>query len=493
MSDVQEVSTAKGGSTMKVVLVVSIMAVVAGTVVLKQKLGERDAAQVAHEDHPASRAKRALRAAEEAAFAGDQGMVYVELERAAKAMDQGLALNPADLNLARARVTVARRLANASALRDNSADAQRWLTDAQARAKALFDQNPTDQRARMDLLYAARELAAYFTRLPDPARAARIATTGASQVEDSVKTLPASARTRGALVEIWMDASKAWLAAKKYPEALGAARNSIRHAEVFVEVAEEPLTALARLYAAVAVGTEAAEQSQDMKVAEALELRAIGVLLARSRLAPDDAAIKRALAARHARAAHFMAKNDRLSEAKAQFDAAIAVREGLVKGAKDPVRAARDLTRALNGVAAFYSNRGDNKTALALYKRAVDASKPTADGRARLVALGNYAQILGRLDLMVRSKRFAREAYELAVARLKKASSEKASSEQALVDCAVAGLRHARLLRAKPKPKRAQALRIAKLERGRLKGSAGKDGRRKSALKGLDTLIAELR
>ena len=147
--------------------------------------------------------------------------------------------------------------------------------------------------------------------------------------------------------------------------------------------------------------------------------------------------------------------------------------------------------RALSRLGLFHSNRGENKRARANYEKAVKAAEllPGHEARTRLLALGNWAHILGRMDEMVESKAVAKQAFDLANG-LRGAAPKKKSK---IADAAVAALRHARLLRAKPKPQRAEALKVAREALVWLDGIK-KPGKRASATRTeLESLIKELK
>jgi len=110
--------------------------------------------------------------------------------------------------------------------------------------------------------------------------------------------------------------------------------------------------------------------------------------------------------------------------------------------------------------------------------------------RTRLIALGNHAQLLGRLDRTRKARKTAATAYALALELV----TDSGQSKQAQGDAVSAGLRYARLLRAPPGANRKRARTVARAARDRLRALPGKKSKRQKTLgKGLDALLAELR
>ena len=110
--------------------------------------------------------------------------------------------------------------------------------------------------------------------------------------------------------------------------------------------------------------------------------------------------------------------------------------------------------RILNELGAFHSNQDKNTEALRAYKEAhsVAEALPLTAGRTRLLTMGNYAQLLGRVDKIKSARRVASQAYEYAHQILKSKNDAKT-----IEDTANAELMFARLLRARPGAKRRKA------------------------------------
>ena len=103
--------------------------------------------------------------------------------------------------------------------------------------------------------------------------------------------------------------------------------------------------------------------------------------------------------------------------------------------------------------------------------------------------MGNYAQLLGRVDKIKSARRVASQAYEYAHQLLKSKNDAKT-----IEDTANAELRFARLLRARPGAKRRKARKIALDAQDRLQDVKTPPSKRSRRIqKGLASLLKELR
>jgi tetratricopeptide (TPR) repeat protein len=248
---------------------------------------------------------------------------------------------------------------------------------------------------------------------------------------------------------------------------------------------------VAGLASAAGLVGRAAQIAYTQKLPQAIQLaeRSVALLEQQRALTPDNRSFDRSLAQWHGRVGELHLKAGRADAALKSYEAAITARRGLVERFKEDELKA-DLVRAINRLGAFHSAAERNAEAVAAYREAVALARDLPrHRRVLLIALGNLAHVLGRIDKMVESKALAAEAYALALAR----ASVEGASRKAQLDAVVAGLRHARLLRAKPRPKRAEARKVAQTEKARLLGLTGKQSTLQTqALAGLDTLLAEL-
>lgn len=471
---------------LRLILLIAIGAVLVGTFWLKGEMGRRESAS-SRLDDPAHRARTALAEADAAVINKDLATVWTKLGRARAALDDGLALRPTDVALQRSRVVVMRRLANV-AQELGRPEAPGLFEEALTHARALFDQSPHDQRGRVDLLKAARELGAHRVARKTPGAAASALTGAAEAVEAAHAVLPAEAKVRGLLASTWTDAAEAHAANAAKADARAALLKASGHAESATRGGDDPVAALAT--AAGLVG-RAAQVAWQLELPEALDLarRSVALLEQQRGLTPENRSFDVSLAQWLGRVGDLQAKADRPKAAEESYRQAITIRRGLVdRFAEDELKA--DLVRAINRLGAFHSAAGRNEAALAAYAEAVELARGLSrHTRVLIIALGNYAHVLGRIDRMVESKKAAAEAYTLAAAR----AEADGATRRARIDAAIAGLRHARLLRAKPRPQRREARRVARAERERLVGLPGeRSSVMKQALEGFDSLLAEL-
>jgi tetratricopeptide (TPR) repeat protein len=474
---------------MRLLLLIGIAGVLASTFWLKHKMGERDAQTVGRLDDPSHRALTALAEADSAVISKDLPGVWLKLRRARSALDDGLATRPNDVALLRSRIVVLRRLANAGN-RLGKPEARGLFEEALTYSRALFDQDRNDPRARVDLLKAARELGTFRMAHDDAAGAAGALSGAAEAIEEAHVILPARASVLALLASTWTDAAQAHAKAEATIDARAALRQAAKHAEDATLGGKDPVSALAS--AAGLVG-RAAQVAYRLKVPEALKLaqRAVVLLEQQRALTPENRSFDSSLAQWHGRVAELHAEAGRDVDALASYEAAIATRLALTKrfAKEDALKA--DLVRAVNRLGAFHSAAGRNDKAIAAYAEAVKLARTALDHqRVLLIALGNHAHVLGRIDRMVESKAAAAEAYTLALARLK----GEEPGRRAQLDASVAGLRHARLLRAKPRPKRREARTVAQTEKARLDALPGKKTGLPTQLRTeLDRLLDELK
>lgn len=487
LSPAQRRQAAEKKTRVRLLLLIAIAGVLFGTFWVKEKMGQRSAAKAARLNDPAHRARTALAEADAAVIAKDLDTVWIKLQRARQALDDGLIERPTDVNLLRSRVVVMRRLANV-AEEQNRPDARALFNEALTHAQALFTQDPHTTRSRVDLLKAAREQGVHRMARNDPAGAAAALTAAAERIEEVHRVLPAKAKVLGLLASTWNDAAEAHGKAGDRAEAGRAVTRASAHAEAATQGGDDPVAGLAS--AAGLVG-RAAQIAYTLQLPQALKLaeQSVALLEQQRALTPDNRSFDRSLAQWHGRVGELHLQAGRTAQAQASYAAAIATRRRLVERFKeDELRA--DLVRAINRLGAFHSAGERNAEAVKAYREAVALARELPrHRRVLLIALGNLAHVLGRIDKMVESKALAAEAYALALTR----AEAEGASQKALLDAVIAGLRHARLLRAKPRPKRAEARRVAQAEKARLLGLTGKPGTtRTQALAGLDALLTEL-
>lgn len=452
---------------------------------------KRDAAEQAALDRPEARAMKAMSEADRATLDGDHRAAWAALETAAAALDDALADRPDAPDLLRGRLVVARRLARQAEHPSISTSPLPLYRDALARAEALFDRDGTDEQARLDRLGAARELADHLMNADKAAEAAQVARIGAEAIEASARIVPPGSPVIAALGELWLVAARAHAAAGQRDPALGAARSAITNAEAGRTTDDDPLTVAARAYNTAAAAVEIAEQLDASAEAEAFEREAIRLLEGRQRMQPDDLAIRRTLAVRRVRLADHDAAAERFDAALANHEAALALRRELLQQYPADQSVRRDVVRGLNQLGAFHSERDRDNEALAAYAEAAAIGKTLDDEglRTRIIAMGNHAQLLGRVDKTREARDVAADAYALAVERADALPSDR----EATIDAARAGLRYARLLRAPPGANRDRARTVARAARDRLDRITEPGKRGADIDEALDELLRELR
>lgn len=472
--------------SIRLLLLIAITVVAVATFFVRQKMAERQIErEVAAGQRPDSRAREALAAADQAVLDKDAPAQLAALERARTALDEALIEAPTEPKLLRSRLVVVRRLALLAADTGRTAEGQALLEEASSRAQALFEQDRMADRGRADLLQVARELAHVLRQAGAVGRAAQVLTEAAAAVESALSVLPGEAGLQADLAEVWLEAAEAQAAAEAPGEASKALVVGADRAENSTRGGEDPVAALARAHTLVARAARLAETLHHPETV-ALTRRAIRLLEEQSALVPDNPGVDRGLAQWQGRLADLAEAANDDAAALAAHQAHLALREKLLQQRPDDADARRERARAANSLGAWHSTQGRTEEAIARYREAADVARPLGDDRTRLVALGNLAQVLGRLDRVDEARTVAAEAYAIAV-RLAGLPDSGVTGAQ---DAASAGLRHARLLRATPRPDRTAARAVTQTELDRL---AALPGRKPGAVdEALEALKAEL-
>ncbi len=482
---------ARQDRTRKLMLVAIVLFGVLGVFLQFRLAAKRDAAADAAANRPEVRAREALAEADRATLDKDYRAAWAALQSASGALDEAFAERPEARDVQRGRLIVARRQAHMAEQPGIDAAPGPLYEEAERRAIAAFDADRTAEQARSDRLSTARERAQFLMRGDRADDAARIARTAAEAVEATTATLPLAGPVLLLLGETWLDAARAHAAAGSKADALDAARRAAERAEAGRGTDEDPLSAAARAYTAAAAAVEIAEQVEAPDDAAAFEADAARILRRRQGMQPDDLSIRRTLAARLVRLADHAERREEHDAALAHHQEALELRRALVKQFPADKAVRRDLVRGLNQLGAFHSARDRDAEALELYAEAAEQAEglDAESQRTRIIAMGNHAQLLGRLDRTREARDVAAAAHALAVER----AGAKPDDRQAAVDAARAGLRFARLLRAPPGADRKRAKAVARSARQRL-DALGALGERATEINGaLEELIRELR
>ncbi len=446
-------------------LIGGIVLVGGATLVLKQKMSARDAAH-AEADRPRVVLRNALAKADQAVVDGKLERAQAALVEAAAALKQALADQP-DAGLRRAEVRVPRRQGHIAAKLGDKEAAGRFLERADEAARRNLSRAPSDNIARSDRLAVALER---VDHLGKTAQSRSVAERAAQHLEDSAAGASLSAPVQSNLASLWLRAAEAGPA----ETAAALLEQAVSRAESAARLAESPAEGLGRLSALLGRATARALEAKDTRLAIRFDRRAIEVLALRFELKADPS-LERAQAALSLRLA------DQLPEAEALslVEQAVALR----RKSKAP---AGLIAFALNDLGALHSRAKRDEAAEKAYREAVEVSEGVEGPslRTRLIALGNHAQVLGRLDRMKAAKARAAEAYTLAESMLD-------ATPRSRLDMVAAGLRHARLLRARPGAKRKTARAVVKKELARV--ATLKSARAGRMRKGLEALAKELR
>ena len=305
------------------------------------------------------------------------------------------------------------------------------------------------------------------------------------------KNLPATEVIRIQLAKTWLESARWLTKLKQKPEALSAAHRALTLAREAGQ-SSEPINVLSTAYLIATTAADLAKALNASPEQLKFEESAVEIMHARIQLQPLKASLPQSLASRLSKLADVHeALGDAQKSMNSQRQATQILEQALATHPTDQ-QVAWSYVRCLNLMGALYSTRDMDKDSLASYKKAYEHldKLPNEAGRTRVITMGNYAQLLGRLDRMKAARRVAKQAYELAMTF----TGDTVKAKRPTEDTASAGLRLARLLRAKPNVRRRQALDIARREQKRLKDVGEYTSKRRNQiLRGLQTLIKELR
>ena len=474
----------------RVLLLIAIVVTVALSIVLHLRLAEKRAASKVAANDPGLRAAHALQDADRATVNHDYDKASFHLDLALKAVDEGLVMRPGDLKLSRNRLILTRRMAQVVQKRGRPDRACRFLATAVEQATALFAMEPTNSRMRGDRLATARE----WAEVEDcPREKVVAALRGAAEaVDTSAAIVPTTGGVRMLSARTWLELATLEGGRGETAAALGAGRRALALARARADDEHDPISAASAAYGVVGSLVELAAKLDDAEAQIEFERAAIAILEVRANLSPDDITVRIALGARRGRLADFLHDAGDDDAAERLHQASIVVLKGVFGQKATDTKIRQFLVRSLSRKAAFYSGLEKNSAALALYAEAATLAAELGpdEKRSHLIALGNHAQLLGRLDHTRKARKVAATAYTLAL----ELAGEIKASAQAKEDAVSAGLRYARLLRAAPGANRRKARGVARAERSRLRTLTGKETKRRKTLgKGLGALLTELR
>ncbi len=450
----------------------------------------RDEAAAAARSHPAVRAREALQEADAASTNNNWQGARTSLLNALNALNELSHLQPDSVTVRRNIVMARRRIGDADQRLGRPSRAQVQLKKAVELSTQIFNDDPTDSRARMDRLVTTREWG--MIEVVPAKTAAETLDDVASSVGESMKIVPPTEPVAALLVQTWLDAARAYIRAKNVAAAANAIRSGVTISTNYGKSSNDIQGGEARHYDVISTACKLAEDIRNSDLQQDLERAGIKSLKTQLGLQPEEPAFSAALGVRYGRLADMQFDAGEKDAATKLYDRAALHLESAVT--KFPLDGAVKLayTRALNSLGAFHSAEGRDRLALKNYAAATVAAETLdqEDQRTQLITLGNHAQLLGRVDKIRKARDVAKKAFELA----QKLVSEAPKNERSIEDLVSAELRYARLLRAQPRPNRQQARRIAQSALARLTALSPSKGRRRASLnKGLNALIRELR
>ncbi len=422
------------------------------------------------------RAELELRDAERATLAGDLDAAERALDEAMQTLDLALQASPADPAATRAWLAAADRAVQLALRRGRPDATLALLARAADRANDLLASQPADARAALDAVAMTHKLVDALERAGTETEAvvARLRTLSAllgSARLESPRTFAAAARTALRLARVARGAE---------------AERALQQAWDAAERAGDDFEADTVFDAAIG----AARRAGQTAVAFERARRAVDWHAGRVRERPDDLPTNRALEARQIESAEAARAAGDPAMARAWLEAAVKARRTRLAAARDAAaraEASQDLARGLSALGTHHTETGALIEAETTHGEAVRiaADLDGAGRRVLLVALGNWAQALGRNDRIVDARGAATRSYELA----QSLSAQPGVGLETRLDVSVAGLRLARLLRAEPTPDRTRAEEVARASLAAL--PALDVERARTTRQGLEALLAE--
>lgn len=449
----------------------ALLVTVSGVFVVKRHL-ERDPNAGIPD---AVKAERAMRDAEEATGRGDLDAAGKALSEAEAAIDGAVDLAPEDMSLSRARLAILDRAAQLARRRQDAPLALRYAHRTADWAGEILKRHPTDERAALDALSTANGFADESERARVPAADVRRGLESAASAVPAAAT--ASPAVQLALSGTWLRLARGTTVDLPYWDKAVAALGPNPSGLGAVPV--------------LAAAADAAERRGDLPSARRLDTQALAAAEAEVASHPGDPGAARLLEGRLLSAADRLSAAGDAAAGPLYARVVASRRARLAKTpASDDGETRRELARALTAQGAALSER-DPDAALAAYSEAAQIAAPLlGEGRrTRAVALGNRAQILGRLNRWDEARAAAREALDVAT----ELADDPQAPATAEADRAHAALRAARLFRG-PGGDRAKAVAVAREAKARLEKAVvprNAEDRRTEALSGLEALLKE--
>jgi tetratricopeptide (TPR) repeat protein len=451
--------------------------------------GQRQEALKEQAQSPRARVELAISRAQRATINKEFRAAETAYVDALDTIGEVLREKPGSLKLKRSQLFVLRQLSHWTSRRKDEKATYTWALQAVNVAKSILEARPTETRARRDRIATAVTFAQSGSLAePDALETLKEAIVQVGSTTPDARPAPP---VREMLARAWRQIGKRHGTEKNYAAAYEALKTALQWAQSGTSADQYQATLKSLTYKIAEAGNEIAATQANKKMQQAFQAEVVKALLVGSRLNSKNVVLQSMLATRRARLADLLQAQGDLTGAEKLYADSVASLEAAIKAHPKLKRLTLSWVRALNHQGAFYSELKNNEAALATYKKAFETSAGLQDTelRTRLISMGNYAQLLGRLDRTAAARGVAAEAFELAVELRKQALDD----QRALEDKQSAALRLARLLRARPKARKKKALRLALATRKSMVFSDPRTSRQKSLKKGLDLLISELR
>ncbi len=472
-------------------LLLAIFMVIATSIGLyKWSEFKRVEAMKEREQSPKARVDRALERAQRATINKQFRQAETEYKTAYSAIEDAIGERPDSIKLKRSKLVILKQLSHWTKHRKDFQAAYRWSDEAVKLATMLLESRPTDTRARRDRISTAVAYAEAGPLAEPDARA--ILKSAIESVSKTTETVPPSASVREMLARGWLQVAKAAAVEDDYNASFEASRKGLKWSRSGTTADEQNRRLNSLPYQIADSAAQLAREKSDVKHQIEFEKEALVALAVSARLDEKNPSIQGMLAARRARLADVFQKKGDLERSKRLHKLAVGTLADAVSQYPKRKKLRLSWVRALNHQGAFYSDLKKNKRALAAYESAYNAADSLMGKgrRAKLISMGNYAQLLGRLDRTLDARKIAEEAYKFA----NTLSDESSKTWSLRLDVVSAGLRLARLLRATPRPDKTRALGIAKNEYNILVSRVELKTKKARKLKAaLQSLIQELR
>ena len=232
---------------------------------------------------------------------------------------------------------------------------------------------------------------------------------GSSRRRRPTRFLPANGPVEALLAGTWIDIAKREHHLQRGAHAMSAAKRAVEIAQTARKGQGDPVSTASLAYDIVAIAAHIAEDMNQTNEWERFEKEAIDLLEFRAGQSPNDLVIPQALAARYGRLAdQRMAQKDNAG-AQALHEKSVKLLEPLITAHPLDEDVRLSYVRALNAYGAFFGSQEGQESTQILQECFRCGWHAGEDGIAHtpLITMGNYAQLLGRLDRIRPARRAA--------------------------------------------------------------------------------------